>query len=325
VNAFVNGSSIGSQTVSLRSGETKEVEFLWQAMPGVAHTFKVTLDKHPWETEAGNNTMEATVPMEVAPVDLVVTDISDSLPSQLTESDSVTTRVTVRNQGSGAIRKPFQVALYVNNRWVNAVRLNGLEAGESKTVALTWTAFTAETITITAVADPDNQVPGEVDETNNGLSRQFNVRVVPSQQVRLSLSPITQKVAAGGQVNYQVQLNNSTNEPRRFRLQVVGLNGLQATISPDASLLNAWGWSQHSLQIQVPANAQSQTFNFKVQALAEDNSVAAEKEGVLEVTRNPQIFALLPESGGDDRKHNGCFHMEDGCPCQHGGLFESSR
>jgi subtilase family serine protease len=297
VNAFVNGSSIGSQTLSLGSGETKEVEFLWQAMPGVAHTFKVTLDKHPWETETGNNTMEATVPMEVAPVDLVVTDISDSLPSQLTESDSVTTRVTVRNQGSGAIRKPFQVALYVNNRWVNAVRLNGLEAGESKTVALTWTAFTAETITITAVADPDNQVPGEVDETNNGLSRQFNVRVVPSQQVRLSLSPITQKVAAGGQVNYQVQLNNSTNEPRRFRLQVVGLNGLQATISPDASLLNAWGWSQHSLQIQVPANAQSQTFNFKVQALAEDNSVAAEKEGVLEVTRNPQIFALLPESG----------------------------
>ncbi|MFA0735322.1 MAG: hypothetical protein OGMRLDGQ_001822, partial [Candidatus Fervidibacter sp.] len=297
VNAFVNGSSIGSQTLSLRSGETKEVEFLWQAMPGVAHTFKVTLDKHPWETETGNNTMEATVPMEVAPVDLVVTDISDSLPSQLTESDSVTTRVTVRNQGSGAIRKPFQVALYVNNRWVNTVRLNGLEAGESKTVALTWTAFTAETITITAVADPDNQVPGEVDETNNGLSRQFNVRVVPSQQVRLSLSPITQKVAAGGQVNYQVQLNNSTNEPRRFRLQVVGLNGLQATISPDASLLNAWGWSQHSLQIQVPANAQSQTFNFKVQALAEDNSVAAEKEGVLEVTRNPQIFALLPESG----------------------------
>jgi subtilase family serine protease len=297
VNAFVNGSSIGSQTLSLRSGETKEVEFLWQAMPGVAHTFKVTLDKHPWETETGNNTMEATVPMEVAPVDLVVTDISDSLPSQLTESDSVTTRVTVRNQGSGAIRKPFQVALYVNNRWVNAVRLNGLEAGESKTVALTWTAFTAETITITAVADPDNQVPGEVDETNNGLSRQFNVRVVPLQQVRLSLSPITQKVAAGGQVNYQVQLNNSTNEPRRFRLQVVGLNGLQATISPDASLLNAWGWSQHSLQIQVPANAQSQTFNFKVQALAEDNSVAAEKEGVLEVTRNPQIFALLPESG----------------------------
>jgi hypothetical protein len=297
VNAFVNGSSIGSQTVSLRSGETKEVEFLWQAMPGVAHTFKVTLDKHPWETEAGNNTMEATVPMEVAPVDLVVTDISDSLPSQLTESDSVTTRVTVRNQGSGAIRKPFQVALYVNNRWVNAVRLNGLEAGESKTVALTWTAFTAETITITAVADPDNQVPGEVDETNNGLSRQFNVRVVPSQQVRLSLSPITQKVAAGGQANYQVQLNNSTNEPRRFRLQVVGLNGLQATISPDASLLNAWGWSQHSLQIQAPANAQSQTFNFKVQALAEDNSVAAEKEGVLEVTHNPQILALLPESG----------------------------
>jgi subtilase family serine protease len=297
VNAFVNGSSIGSQTLSIRSGETKEVEFTWQAMPGVAHTFRVTLDKHPWETETGNNTMEATVPMEVAPVDLVVTDISDSLPSQLTESDSVTTRVTVRNQGSGAIRKPFQVALYVNNRWVNAVRLNGLEAGESKTVALTWTAFTAETITITAVADPDNQVPGEVDETNNGLSRQFNVRVVPLQQVRLSLSPITQKVAAGGQLNYQVQLNNSTNEPRRLRLQVVGLNGLQATISPDASLLNAWGWSQHSLQIQVPANSQAQTFNFKVQALAEDNSVAAEKEGVLEVTRNPQIFALLPESG----------------------------
>lgn len=36
--------------------------------------------------------MEANVPMEVAPVDLVITDISDSLPSQLTESDSVTTR-----------------------------------------------------------------------------------------------------------------------------------------------------------------------------------------------------------------------------------------
>jgi hypothetical protein len=269
--------------------------------------------------------MEATVPMEVAPVDLVVTDISDSLPSQLTESDSVTTRVTVRNQGSGAIRKPFQVALYVNNRWVKAVRLNGLEAGESKTVALTWTAFTAETITITAVADPDNQVPGEVDETNNGLSRQFNVRVVPLQQVRLSLSPITQKVAAGGQVNYQVQLNNSTNEPRRFRLQVVGLNGLQATISPDASLLNAWGWSQHNLQVQVPANSQSQTFNFKVQALAEDNSVAAEKEGVLEVTPQPANLRFAARKWGDDRKHNGCFHMEDGCPCQHGGLFESSR
>ncbi|MEJ7614743.1 MAG: CARDB domain-containing protein [Candidatus Fervidibacter sacchari] len=297
VNAFVNGSSIGSQTVSIRSGETKEVEFLWKAMPGAAHTFRVTMDKHPWETETGNNTMEANVPMEVAPVDLVITDISDSLPSQLTESDSVTTRVTVRNQGSGAIRKPFQVALYVNNRWVNAVRLSGLEAGESKTVALTWTAFTAETLTITAVADPDNQVPGEVDETNNGLSRQFNVRVVPSQQVRLSLSPITQKVAAGGQANYQVQLNNSTNEPRRFRLQVVGLNGLQAMLSPDTTLLNAWGWSQHSLQIQVPANSQANTVNFKVQALAEDNSVAVEKEGVLEVTRDPQIFALLPESG----------------------------
>ena len=297
LSAFVGENSLGSQTVSIKSGETKEVEFLWQAMPGAAHTFMVTMNKHPWETETGNNTMEVTVPMDVAPVDLVIIDISDTLPSQLTESDSVTTKVTVKNQGNGAIRKPFQVALYVNNRWVNSVRLNSLEAGESKTVALTWTAFTAETLTITATADPDNQVTGEVDETNNGLSCQFNVRVIPLQQVRLSLSPITQKIAAGGQVNYQVQLGNSTNEPRRLRLQVVGLNGLQATISPETTLLNAWGWSQHNLQVQVPTDAQVRTFNFKVQALAEDNSVAAEREGVLEVTRNPQITDLLPQSG----------------------------
>lgn len=294
VSAYVDGYYIGSQPVALRSGEQKEAEFIWRALPGTARTVRVTLQRHPWETNTANNQTEVTVPLQVAPVDLVVEEISDSLPSQLVQGDRVTTRVRVRNAGSGDIRLPFSVTLLVNGNNVGSLGVEELPAGESRTLTFVWTAFTAERLRFSAQVDSQNDIPGETDETNNRLTRDIATRVVPRQEVQVYLDPLSLRAGAGATVNYQVRLSNSSSQPRALRLQLVGLDGISASLEPATASLQPWCQTVHILRVQVPADAPAGEREFIVRVLNEDDTLVAERRATLEVTREPQISGLLP-------------------------------
>ncbi|MGC8785126.1 MAG: CARDB domain-containing protein [Armatimonadota bacterium] len=296
VYAYVDGNNIGSQTVSLRSGEEKQIEFTWRALPGAAHDVRITLAKHVWEVNEQNNTLQITVPMQTQPVDLVVEQISDSLPSQLVEGDTVTTHVRVRNAGSGDVRLPFDVVLLVNGGWVGQQRVDNLAAGESRDLTFTWNAYRTEKLTIRAVVDAAGNVP-ESDETNNSLSREISTRVVARSEVQTQIQPLGLRAAAGATVSYQITLNNYTNQSRTVRPQVMGLDGLQVSLQPAAVTLQPWASSQHVLQVQVPADASVGVHEFTLRLTNEDDTVVTERSVSLEITREPQIADLLPANG----------------------------
>lgn len=297
VHAYVDGRWIGRQNVALRAGEEKQVEFTWRALPGAARTVRVIVDKHQWETDTANNQQDVTVPLQVAPVDLVVDEISDSLPSEIVQGDRVTTRVTVRNAGSGDIRLPFSVNLYANGTYEGEQRLEGLSAGESRTLTFEWSAFTAERLQLSAIVDSQGDIPGESDETNNRLQREVATRVVARQEVQVSLQPLSLRAGAGATVNYQVRISNSSSQPRALRLQVVGLDGMSTLIEPTTATLQPWAASTHTLQVQVPADASAGAREFTLRVLNEDDTLVMERRASLEVTREPQISGLLPANG----------------------------
>ncbi|GIV17779.1 MAG: hypothetical protein KatS3mg022_3214 [Armatimonadota bacterium] len=296
VAAYVDGRYIGVQTVSLRSGEEKQAEFTWQALPGAAHVVRIRLAKHPWEVNEQNNTMQVTVPMQVQPVDLVVEQISDSLPSQLIEGDSVTTRVRVRNVGSGDVHLPVEVTLFVNDVWVGQRQIDSLAAGQSRDLDFTWNAFRADSLTVRAAVDSTDNVP-ESDETNNALSREMPVRVVVRSEVQPQIQPLSLRVAVGATASYRITVRNRSNQSRALRLQVLGLDGLQISLQPAAVTLQPWASSQHVLQVQVPADSSAGVHEFTLRLTNEDDTVVTERSASLEVTREPQIEDLLPASG----------------------------
>ncbi len=296
INAYVDGRYVGSQRVSLRSEEEKQAEFTWQALPGAAHDVRITLAKHDWEVNEQNNTMQVTVPMQVQPVDLVVEQISDSLPSQLMEGDSVTTRVRVRNVGSGDLHLPFEVALFVKGVMAGTLRIDSLAAGESRDLDFTWNAFRADSLTVRAEVDSGGNIP-ESDETNNALSREMSVRVLARSEIQSQIQPLSLRAAAGATASYRVTVSNSSNQSRTLRLQVLGLDGLQISLQPAAVTLQPWASSQHVLQVQVPADTSAGVREFTLRLTNEDDAVVMERSASLEITREPQIADLLPASG----------------------------
>ena len=126
--------------------------------------------------------------------DLTVSEIKITPSDPPSEGESCNIVATITNVGGGTETR-FYVSLYIDDSFVTARYIDGLDGGFSKTVSFSWTASpTVEKITIKADKNPsdanrDNKVV-ESDETNNELSRSVSVSKRPTPTPSLIPTPI---------------------------------------------------------------------------------------------------------------------------------------
>ena len=166
----IDGVTVGHRRVvdGLEAGESIELTQAWQASSGT-HTATAVVDEYDdiLESDETNNELSQSLP-DIAFPDLLLSGITYSPLNDINNGDEITFIATVQNGGSGSTSREFHVLFKVDDAYIGQQKLNGLSAGASVNVTLTWTAEKG-THTITAIADRFNTV-AESNEDNNELS-----------------------------------------------------------------------------------------------------------------------------------------------------------
>jgi len=148
---------------------TANITFAWTAQAG-SHAIKAVADSNNVVTESDETNNEKTVTFSTATPDLIIQTITWS-PTSPSVGDTVTFRVTIKNQGSG-IADSSRVAYYIEGSPAVYQDVQEINAGAAVTKSFTWTAE-AGSHTIKAVADFREMVV-ESDETNNAKTVTFS-------------------------------------------------------------------------------------------------------------------------------------------------------
>lgn len=167
VSFRVDGASLGSTPVGgLAGGAFADVRSPpWQAQAG-SHAVKAVADagQQVAESSEGNNDASAGFSVKAAQPDLVLEQLRAE-PAEPSPGQQVTFEAVVRNAGSAAAGG-FRVVFRVDGREVGDVRVPGLAAGASRTVASPpWQAVQGARLA-RAIADAGDEVQ-ESREDNN--------------------------------------------------------------------------------------------------------------------------------------------------------------
>ena len=110
-------------------------------------------------------------------------------PYELVQGYTYTINATVKNIGNGDIIPNFDVSLYNDSVFIAKKEVTGVLTGtEEVTVSFDWTPTKTGSNNLMVVADPDNDVAGEILENNNASSVAVNVAASGANS-DLELSP----------------------------------------------------------------------------------------------------------------------------------------
>jgi len=175
VACYIYDAYLTSASVSpLNPGATDNKTFTWLAQAG-SNTFKAVADSKSEVPESNETNNEMTVTFKVPLPDLIIEAITWSPESPL-ESDNVTFRVIMKNQGGGKADS-FDVACYINDAYLTSVSFNPLNSAASDNKTFPWTAQ-AGSHNLKVVADGANYI-NEEDESNNERVATFSVLSPP--------------------------------------------------------------------------------------------------------------------------------------------------
>lgn len=175
---YIDGVFQDTESVySINSGDTTEESFKWEAELGT-HTIKAVADFNDTVAESNetNNEKEITF-SEALDLDLIILDVTWS-PANPVPVDGVTFYVVVLNQGQGETNTTFYTQFYVDGVYEGVGETDGISAGESVTVIMTWkeynTLYTKGIRNIKFVVDYSDKIP-ESDDTNNSKTITISV------------------------------------------------------------------------------------------------------------------------------------------------------
>lgn len=220
-------SSVSRQVEGLGAGQTTTVEFVF--VYGKAGNFRSIAEVDSFdnvvETNEANNLDILNITVQPAPIDLVIDSFTINPASPVRATD-VTATIVVRNAGPFAANNfAVQWRLNQENNFGPTEGVNGLNPGESRTITLEGTYFTAGTFTSVAIVDVFDTVlePG-AGESNN--TRALSVTVQPRQTtVRVTFN----------QVNVFNSFSDGINGEGEWQLLYAVLDrdaSCNATISP---------------------------------------------------------------------------------------------
>ncbi|MCK4734420.1 MAG: hypothetical protein KAT65_18335, partial [Methanophagales archaeon] len=186
VKAYVDGSKISTQYVTLSADQSTTKSFTWT--PSVAKTYSVKGEAGvvSGETDTSDNSKTKSVTVNPAPVrDMAVTDVQTS-PDLPTVGQSTTIYVTVKNKGNQQ-EKNVPVKAYADGSQVGSAQVT-LSAGKSATKSFIWTPSTAKTY---SVRGEIGVVSGETDTSDNKKIIGVSVSPAPSPIPPTTPSPQT--------------------------------------------------------------------------------------------------------------------------------------
>ena len=142
----------------------------YSSSAGSLHPFWVMLIGHnePLDPLGGKD-------LNVTGIDTLV-ERNNQTPFELVQGYTYTINATIKNIGNGDITTGFNVSLYNDSVFIDKKEVaGGLNGTDEITVSFDWTPGKVGSNTLTVIADPDNDVAGELLENNNVSSVTVNV------------------------------------------------------------------------------------------------------------------------------------------------------
>ena len=208
VRLYEDGVSVGKQIISLASGNSAVVNFLWKATTTGTHYLQIIADPANSITESneGNNQQLSVVNVADVRPDLATSNLTT--PSSPLAGTSYPVTVDVAN--NGASDATFTVRLYEDGISVGKQVIT-LTAGSSTTLSFTWTPNTTGSHDLMVWADPTGSIT-ELSKTNNQQTTSVVVSDVrPDIEISNLVTPESPALSTSYPVTVDVA-NNGTND-----------------------------------------------------------------------------------------------------------------
>jgi len=192
VRLYDNGVLVEEKTVNgLNYGNTVDLTWDWTpaiGSPGM-HTLLVAVDwgNLIYESDDENNNITANFAVTGMPDLIVLGNITTNSTGTIYTNITYTVSATVKNDRDAATGSSFKVKLFDNGTLVGEQTVNGLNAGESRTLAWSWKPLTVGSHTLLVVADSLGEID-ESNENNNNNSAALTVTGRPDLVVPSSLT-----------------------------------------------------------------------------------------------------------------------------------------
>ena len=239
------------------------------------------------ESNEGNNTRAASfkVLAYIPPLpDLTVTALTGN-KAMYEAGDTMTITGTVKNIGASAAAATT-VQLTVSGIGTFTTNLSAMSAGVSQTVTFTSTAPTslnAQSITMTAMVDPNNLV-AESNESNNSKTVTLSINAL-RPDIEIVESTITDWYA-GMEVTVSASVRNRTAQPVPSVIIKLSIGGASYT---ESIPIAGNGSNLAVFKITVPKDG-----SYAVEIIADPNGALNETdEGNNTLTKNIQVLAVL--------------------------------
>ncbi|MDY9927291.1 PKD domain-containing protein, partial [Methanosarcina sp.] len=309
VGFYVNESKIGTVTVNstLFAGESKVVSTTWNAVPGT-YVLNVKVDDTNtiFESNESNNLGSALLPSIYQP-ELLISNIT--VPSSIDDGSTVIFNVTVENAGLNSTENWFGVRFYVDENDLGYAVIEGLSAGENKTVSKSWTATPGnQELTVKVDADGWYDYPynaygprvNESNETNNNIT----LALPTVEQSDLIVSDLTwapENFSIGDTVTFNASINNIGNGStlRSFNTEfivdqnVVGTKTISGSLKGEsAEISHVWSATSgdHNITVKVDSDGQINESNETNNLLFKNLSFVEEKY-ILLLSSDSQSYA----------------------------------
>jgi hypothetical protein len=173
VTLYINGNAVQTAHISgLNPNETATVTFAWTPNATGNYTTTIVVDPENVISEINENNNSYNLTIDVSGIaDLTV---SVSLPQSGLVGKEVAFSVFVANIGS-ATAYNFSVAVYIDKNKIDERRIAFLDPNGQILLGYSFTPHEARTYTISAIADPENNV---IESTKNNNAVNATIKVV---------------------------------------------------------------------------------------------------------------------------------------------------
>ncbi|MBN1862493.1 MAG: hypothetical protein JW790_02480 [Dehalococcoidales bacterium] len=240
VRLYADDDIIDTTTISgLDAGDDIEVELEWMPDDTGDFTLMVIADLDNAIDEASESNNDDTLDVEVEAAseeaDLTVRDIE--VPSTIYVGEETEVTAIIENIGEEDIDDSFRVRLYADSSNIDNVRLSGLDANDDVEVEFDWTPAAAGDITLTVVADINDEID-EDRENNNDDSLEVEV-AIPSLGADLSSIEITvpEVIYADSETTITASVENTGDQDISDTFQIgLSIDGSSVASAPISSL-----------------------------------------------------------------------------------------
>ncbi len=251
VRLYDNGNLIGEKNVNaLNTGAFTTLTWDWTPIIGTpgTHTLLITTDTDfaVAESNETNNNITSDLTVSGMPDLIAQNNMTTNSTGNIYTGIKYTVYTTIKNNRDAGTGNSFKVKLYDNGTSVAEQTVNGLNAGESRTLSWDWTPIIVGSHSLMVVVDSQSEI-AESDENNNNNSTTFTAIGRPD----LNATSIATNGTIYTNVTYPVSVtvkNNGDANAGQFTVELFDGATSLGTKTIDQLAINAetiltWNWT----------------------------------------------------------------------------------